>query len=69
MAKRYECSESNENGNGVILTKRLVLEKVQLIHRKNEKHSDKGFPFSNQTMEMQKRKGEDYGIHSVKNEI
>ena len=43
----FDLPETNENGNSVIITKRLLLDEVQFINREIEKNSHKGFIFSN----------------------
>ena len=42
----FDLPETNENGNSVIITKRLLLDEVQFINREIEKNSHKGFIFS-----------------------
>ena len=42
----FDLPEINENGNSVIITKRLSLDEVQFINREIEKNSHKGFIFS-----------------------
>ena len=42
----FDTPEINENGNCVIITKRLHLNEVQFINREIERHSHKGFIFS-----------------------
>lgn len=42
----FDFPEINENGNSVIVTKRLLLDEVQFINREIEKNSHKGFIFS-----------------------
>ena len=41
----FDQPETNENGNIVIITKRLFLDEVQFINREIEKNSHKGFIF------------------------
>ena len=41
----FDLPETNENGNSVIITKRLLLDEVQFINREIEKNSHKGFIF------------------------
>ena len=42
----FDLPEINENGNSIIITKRLLLDEVQFINREIEKNSHKGFIFS-----------------------
>ena len=42
----FDLPKINENGNSVIITKRLFLEEVQFINREINKNSYKGFIFS-----------------------
>lgn len=42
----FDFPEISENGNFIIVTKRLLLEEVQFINREIEKNSHKGFIFS-----------------------
>lgn len=41
----FDIPQTNNNGNSVIITKRLLLDEVQYINREIEKHSHKGFVF------------------------
>ena len=41
----FDLPETNENGNSVIITKRMLLDEVQFINREIEKNSHKGFIF------------------------
>ena len=48
----FDLPEINENGNSVIVTKRLLLDEVQFINREIEKNSHKGFIFSRLNKEI-----------------
>ena len=41
----FDIPQTSNNGNSVIITKRLLLDEVQYINREIEKHSHKGFVF------------------------
>ena len=41
----FDIPQTSNNGNSVIITKRLLLDEVQYINREIEKHSLKGFVF------------------------
>lgn len=47
----FDIPQTSNNGNSVIITKRLLLDEVQYINREIEKHSRKGFVFLKKEIE------------------